>query len=240
MRRFLISLLVVLNLFGFAVFAETAEPTISLPKDFLLYSQNKTQVSEILKTDKEELDKYCLENNISQFAIDKDNLRQIKLLSYENEFSKATQDFDFFSEKELEANMGTIIGHKEKRPMHSIVTAQEQRFIKTEYFDKDESGSFKFTQYFTVEDSKNYCLVFLTNENADTSYINSVFEDFAKNEIFSKQNSATDESHGKMTTTIILIVAVSAVAAAILFTVIRDIIKSKKASQEETKEADEN
>ncbi len=237
MKRFLISLLVILNLFGFSAFAFT-EPDITLPEEFLLYSENKSKVSEILKTSEEELDKYCLDNNVSHLAVNEDNSKQIKLLSYDNEFSKATIDFDFFTQKELEENMGTIIGHKEKRPIHSVVTVGEQKFIKTEYFDKDQSGSFNFTQYFTVENSKNYCLVFLTNENADTAYIETVFDSFAKSEAFKKKNSS-DNSDNKMTTTVILIVVVSLAAVVILFTVIKDIIKSKKAPQE-TEGTEEN
>ncbi len=234
MKRFLISLLVILNLFSFSAFAKTAEPYIAVPKGFLLYSQNKSEVCEILSSSEDELNEYCLKNNISQLAVNQDNSKQIKLLTYENEFSKATEDFDFFSQKELEGNAGIIIGHKEKRPMHSVVTVGEQKFIKTEYFDRDESGSFNFTQYFTVQNGKNYCLIFLTSEKAETSYIKEVFDSFAENEFFLKQNTSAKDSDSKMTMTIILIVAVSLVAAIILFTVIKDIIKSKKTPQEET------
>lgn len=233
MKKFLISILVVLNLISFTVSAQANEPSITALKDFFLYSENKQKVCEILESDEKALDNYCEKNNILQFAVNEDNTKQIKLLSYENEFSKATVDFDFFSKKELEENMGNIVGHKEKRPLHSVVTVGEQSFIKTDYSDMDINGAFSFTQYYTVQNSKIYCLVFLTNEGNDTSHIKGVFDDFAKNEIFSKENSGTKSEDRNTTIIIVAIVAVSVLALAILITVIKDIMKPKKSHKEE-------
>lgn len=233
MKKILVSLLVILNLFGITAFAsEKNIPNIDLNEEFFTTENKAKRLCEILNTNEESLNKYCNENNIVFLAANADISKQIKLICFEDDFSKATKDLSLIKEDELIEILPSIVGFAGKVSESSIVSASGQRFIKTEFYDTDTSGSFTFTQYYTVENGKSYTLVFLTSENADLSYVDSVFDAYSKDSFFKEKEIDTEKYDGKINFTLVAIIVLSVAGVVVLITVIKDSVKGKKTEKE--------
>lgn len=215
-------LIVILNMMFFTVNA--ASVPIKQKNNFFIYGEDNAKISEIIGIKESELDAYCKDNNISFFAVDSDNKRQVKLIEYTTDFSSSVVDISLLSADNIESLIPEIVG--EEDITGEVLEQSGQKFIKTQVLSEDSGGEYVLTSYFTVAHRKNYVLVFLNHKNEDTDYIEDIFKEYAKGEDFGQfSDSETDRS---INIVLICIIAFAIIFVVIGITVIKDLRKNKE------------
>ncbi len=215
LKRFIITIFVficfcVCSINAFAISKEELTP----PEDFLIYSQNPDKVAQILKTDVSALENTVTEQNISFLAVNQDNTKQIKLTETQTDFSVAVGELSNLSDGSIEALLPDITGIEGIKG--EIITKEKQKFVKTTTKMQGKNG-YILTQYFTVTNKNLQTLNFYTDPKSDTDYVEQTFE-----------------AHPDSNTYIILAICIlgtvifGSVCIILIYTIIRDLVKSKK------------
>ncbi len=121
---------------------------------------------------------YFEQNNITYFACNKDNTKQIKMIETVDDFSKSVFDMLALSDESILDLASELSGVPNTKG--EIVEYGDRKFLKTEHQTEDSGGKFILTQYVTVEKSQKMIISFCTAENVDNSYILENFEQLAK------------------------------------------------------------
>lgn len=222
LRKFVAVLIVVINIMSFTVNA--ASVPLKTKDSFFVYGENNAKISEITGIKESELDTYCKDNNITFFAVDSDNKRQVKLIEYTTDFSNSVVDISLMTVDSIESLIPEIVGTEDATG--EVLEYGGQKFIKTRALSEDSGGEYVLTSYFTVANRKNYILVFLNHKNEDTDYIEDIFESYANGEDFG-QFSDSKTNRG-INIALIGIIAFAVIFVVIGITVIKDLRKNKE------------
>ncbi len=222
LRKFVAVLIVVINIMSFTVNA--ASVPIKSKDKFFVYGEDNAKISEIIGIKESQLDTYCKDNNITFFAVDSDNKRQIKLIEYTTDFSNSVVDISIMTVDNIASLIPEIVGIENAKG--EVLEVNGQKFIKTEVLSEDSGGEYVLTSYFTVANRKNYALVFLNHKNEDTDYIKDIFESYAKGEDFGQFSDA--ETNSNINIVLIGIIVFAVIFVVIGITVIKDLRKNKE------------
>lgn len=149
--------------------------SVSAKEEFLVHG--KDDLSSLLNMSTSEIDTYCKENNITYFAVNRDNTKQIKRIEYEDEFSKEVKDLSILTDGQIWSMASELSGFPDVLGNLVYDGRGDYKFLKTEHKTKDSGGEYVITQFVTVKDSKKITLSFYTAANADREYIDSVLEE---------------------------------------------------------------
>ncbi len=222
LKKIVAVLIVIINIMSLTVNA--ASVPIKSKDSFLVYGENNAKISEIIGINQNELDTYLKDNNITFFAVDSDNKRQVKLIEYTSDFSNSIVDISMMTVDNIESLIPEIVGAEDA--IGEVLEQGGQKFIKTKALSEDGGGKYVLTSYFTVANRKNYILVFLNHKNEDTDYIEDIFKSYANGEDFGQfSDSKTNKS---INVVLIGIIAFAVIFAVIGVTVIKDIRKNKE------------
>lgn len=154
----------------------SADDTVSLsvPKEFYVYSENPEKLSEILGMSVDELNSYCESNSIFYLAANGDNSKQIRVATGENDFSNGVVNLSNLTDDKIISLAPDIAGIEGIRG--DVVSLSGQKFLKLEMKSTDSGGDYILTQYITVAHRQNIVLSFYSGD--DTDYIDLVFESF--------------------------------------------------------------
>ena len=154
----------------------SADDTVSLsvPKEFYVYSENPEKLSEILGMTVDELNSYCESNSIFYLAANGDNSKQIRVATGENDFSNGIVNLSNLTDDKIISLAPDIAGIEGIRG--DVVSLSGQKFLKLEMKSTDSGGDYILTQYITVAHRQNIVLSFYSGD--DTDYIDLVFESF--------------------------------------------------------------
>lgn len=154
----------------------SADDTVSLsvPKEFYVYSENPEKLSEILGMTVDELNSYCESNSIFYLAANGDNSKQIRVATGENDFSNGIVNLSNLTDDKIISLAPDIAGIEGIRG--DVVSLSGQKFLKLEMKSSDSGGDYILTQYITVAHRQNIVLSFYSGD--DTDYIDLVFESF--------------------------------------------------------------
>lgn len=154
----------------------SADDTVSLsvPKEFYVYSENPEKLSEILGMTVDELNSYCESNSIFYLAANGDNSKQIRVATGENDFSNGVVNLSNLTDDKIISLAPDIAGIEGIRG--DVVSLSGQKFLKLEMKSTDSGGDYILTQYITVAHRQNIVLSFYSGD--DTDYIDLVFESF--------------------------------------------------------------
>ena len=224
-----VSLLLLSSLFVCAV---TNEYTLTVPKGFTVWQsgENMEEISLIFGISEEELKKQCNEKNIVYAAANHDNSKQVTLSITENEFSNTAVSFSRLSNKDLKEIANDF--NDSKRAKIEIVTSKDSnRYIKITEELYDSGGQYTLTEYITVCSEKLYtlCITETTSEK-QTTLADSVFNNYKI-----KDNAKPITSGNNMLYTLLAVGGIAiftAVAAVLLYTVIRDIKRNRETVKE--------
>ncbi len=148
--------------------------------DFLVYGKDDIdRFCEVLNMDAGAIKDYCDENNITYFAINKDNTKQIKRTELVDAFSQKAVDLSVLDDNEILKLAGDISGFPDAKG--EVINHQNLKFLKLRLESKDSGGNYTLTEYITVKDAKKVMLTFYTAKNESEEYIDKVFsEQFQK------------------------------------------------------------
>lgn len=154
----------------------SADDTVSLsvPKEFYVYSENPEKLSEILGMTVDELNSYCESNSIFYLAANGGNSKQIRVATGENDFSNGVVNLSNLTDDKIISLAPDIAGIEGIRG--DVVSLSGQKFLKLEMKSTDSGGDYILTQYITVAHRQNIVLSFYSGD--DTDYIDLVFESF--------------------------------------------------------------
>jgi hypothetical protein len=144
-------------------------------KDSEFLVHGKDDLSAIINMSESEIDAYCEENNITYFAVNADNTKQIKRIEVMDEFAKEVKDLNILTDVqicEMAPELSTF-----SDALGEVVYRGEYKLLKTEYKTKDNGGEYVITQFVTVKNSKRITLSFCTEANIDREYIDDVLEE---------------------------------------------------------------
>ena len=163
LKKIIISflLLLVFTFNATALSVDNLTPT----DDLILYSENPSQVSEILKVDENSLAETIKENNIIFLAVNEKNSKQIQLIWDETAFSSSVGNLSNLSNDSINALLPDITGDDNIKG--DIVYLENQKLVKI----NKTSDNFIITQFYTIKDNKIYILSFFTNSDESLDYI---------------------------------------------------------------------
>jgi len=221
LKRIIVMLLASFSLLSFTVSAKKMEfPTVSLGDEFYTFKDNSQELSEIFGISKAELEVYCSENNIIFLGSNEDNTKQVKLLSYSDDFSSSIINLSNLSNDKITALTPEIVGVENAKG--EIIKSGKQKFIKVEFLSEDTGGKYVLTQYFTILNKHNFVLSFVTSYDCDRKYIEKTFENYSSCEFFDYESE--NKSNTYIYFVIIAFVVFLALTIGILVTFIMPVV----------------
>lgn len=219
-KRLLLLTILFIFVFSFSVKAVN-DFEISAGTDFLVLNDNATEkeISNAFGMDEQELKSYISANGIIYLAVNEDNSKQIRLSCSKSSFSEEIENLSSLMDEDISDLSAELIG--EENTQAEIITKSAQKFLKATLSLSDSGGNYTLTKYVTVAQGKNYTLSFYTSEGESIEYIEDVFETFTSDDFLKESNTNENKF-------LLLIIIASAVAVFILFTFLRDYLKSKK------------
>lgn len=136
---------------------------------FYVYGKETNALSKILNMSAVELKDYVEYTDITYLAVNKDNTKQIKMVEYQNEFSKKTYNFLNLRDNEILELTEDLTGIKGIKG--EVFEKGKYKFLKTSSKTQDSGGEFVLNQYITVSKGKVMILNFYTAEGQNTDYI---------------------------------------------------------------------
>ncbi len=159
-----------------AVFVIVFSVSAFADDEFYVYGEdNIDYLCEILDMNAGDITDYLQENNITYFACNKDNTKQIKKTESIDEFSKQVFDMSVLDDESILNFASELSGLPNTKG--EIIEHKGLKLLKTEHETTDGGGKFILTQYITVEKSKKTVLSFYTAENVDRDYIQTAFKE---------------------------------------------------------------
>ncbi len=138
--------------------------------EFYVYGKdNIDYFCEIFDMNAGDINDYFEQNNITYFACNKDNTKQIKKIETVDEFSKRVFDMSVLEDDDILDLADELSGFTGTKG--DVIEYEGRKFLKTEHQTKDSGGNFVLTQYITVEKSKKTVISFYTAENTERAYI---------------------------------------------------------------------
>lgn len=215
-------LLTILFIFLFSFSASAANGfEISAGNNFLVLNENASEkeISDAFGMEEQELKSYISANGIIYLAVNENNTKQIRLSSSKNSFSEEIENLSSLIDEDITALSAELMG--EEATQTEIITKGAQKFLKASLSLSDSGGNYTLTKYVTVAQGKNYTLSFYTSKGENSEYIEEVFKTFTCDDFLKESNTNQNKF-------LLLIIIASAVAVFILFTFLRDYLKSKK------------
>lgn len=198
--------------------------------EFIVYSENQTDVANILKTTETELAKTVTENSILYLAVNSNNTKQIQLKCKETDFSHSISNLNNLSDDSINTLLPQIAGLDNVKG--ETVYKGEQKFIKLNLQSQKNDNEYILTQFITVIEKKMYILSFYTDVNESTEYIDKAFSVTEH-----KENLKNDKDYSLLKTAVICATIIFGLVCVILiFTIIKDLIHRKDEQEEETDE----
>ena len=195
---------------------------LTVDAEFVLFSENPTTVSKILKMDESSLKNKIKESSIIYLAVNKSNTKQIQIDCKETEFSTSVKNLSNLSNDNINALLPSIIGADNIKG--KIIYKNSDKFVRTDVCVGKNENECILTQFFTVVDSKMYTISFYTNINESTDYVDKTFT--VTNE---PENFNEDEKTPIIKIVVIISTVIFGLICLILiFTIIKDLILSKK------------
>lgn len=150
--------------------------TASAVEEFLVYGEDDIDYfcSAFDMNDCDIID-YFEQNNITYFAMNKDNTKQIKRMEFVDEFSQKAVDLSVLNDDEILKLTGDISGFPDAKG--EVVKHAGLKFLKLSLESKDSGGNYILTEYITVKDSKKVILAFYTASGQDEEYIEKAFQE---------------------------------------------------------------
>lgn len=150
--------------------------TASADEDFLVYGEDDIEYfCKTFDMDAGEIKYYFEQNNITYFAINRDNTKQIKRMEFVDEFSQKAVDLSVLNDDEILKLTGDISGFPDAKG--EVVKHAGFKFLKLSLESKDSGGNYILTEYITVKDSKKVILAFYTASGQDEEYIEKAFQE---------------------------------------------------------------
>lgn len=217
-RKIFAAIFIVVTLFSFisVVSADSAEYTVSFPKEFTVgYTDgNMKAVAKILDTDQDALKQFCNQNNICLLAVTSGAKEQVRLSVYETPLSSSAEDISAISKENLD-----ILAHEITDGEYTFSTVSGCTCIKVTEKLTDVSGGYTCTQYLTVKNKKVYHFITYSDENGESPLVTASLNSFkfvSKN-VFSTRQKIT----------IISVISVlTCVIGFMIFSIVKDIKNS--------------
>ncbi|MBP3627349.1 MAG: hypothetical protein J6J39_04815 [Clostridia bacterium] len=189
-----------------------------IDETFYVFSNasDREKVSKITGEETEDLKEYCSSNGIIYLAVNEDNSKQIRISRTKSNFSEKLGNISFLTDGEIEDVFAEDIKASSK---YKLTEKNSQKFIVFENRYSDSGGKYTLTSFVTVANENLYTLSFYTSEDADTEYIERVFDGY---ECDSFQNYNSNSNNGY--TLIIVTVLLALLALWIIYTLVRDLI----------------
>ncbi len=144
--------------------------TVSAVEEFLVYGEDDIDYfcSAFDMNDCDIID-YFEQNNITYFAMNKDNTKQIKRMEFVDEFSQKAVDLSVLQDDEILKLSGDISGFPDAKG--EVVKHAGLKFLKLRLESKDSGGNYTLTEYITVKEAKKVILAFYTANGEDETYM---------------------------------------------------------------------
>lgn len=167
-----------------AVFVLCFSFAVSAEDELLVYGEADIKLfCRTLDMDAGEISEYISQNNITYFAINRDNTKQIKRSEITDAFSQRIIDFSVLDDTEILNLAEEISGFENSKGQ--VVNINGVKLLKSELKTEDSGGEYVLTQFVTVKNSKKITLSFFTAGDSDRSYINNALkEQFPKERDF--------------------------------------------------------
>lgn len=150
--------------------------TVSADEDFLVYGEDDIEFfCKTFDMDAGEIKYYFEQNNITYFAINRDNTKQIKRMEFVDEFSQKAVDLSVLNDDEILKLTGDISGFPDAKG--EVVKHAGLKFLKLRLESKDSGGNYILTEYITVKEAKKVVLAFYTASGQDEEYIEKAFQE---------------------------------------------------------------
>ena len=164
-KKFVCIAIALVICFSFSAFAT---------EKFYVYGEDDIEhFCEMFNMDACEISSYFKENNITYFACNQDNSKQIKRAEIADAFSQKAVDLSVFEDEEILELADEISGFENVNG--SVVKQADYKFLKLEMKSNDSGGDYVLTQYTTVKEAKRIVLAFYTTGDADRGYIDDFF-----------------------------------------------------------------
>lgn len=150
--------------------------TASAAEEFLVYGEDDIEFfCKTFDMDAGEIKYYFEQNNITYFAMNKDNTKQIKRIEFVDEFSQKAVDLSVLGDAEILKLSGDISGFPDAKG--EVVNHAGLKFLKLRLESKDSGGDYILTEYITINKAKKIILTFYTANGKDEGYIDNTFKE---------------------------------------------------------------
>lgn len=156
-----------------AVFVFAFMLVVSAAEDFLIYGKQTEEVSKVLGLKTQELDKYCTDNNVTYFAVNANNTKQVKRTEISDEFAQKVVDLSAWDDSKVLQLSSSLSGFEGAKG--EVINKGDYKFLKVELQSEDSGGDYVLTQYTTVKNKERIVLTFFTSPGEDYGYIDKVF-----------------------------------------------------------------
>ena len=152
-----------------AVFVFAFMLVVSAAEDFLIYGKQTEEVSKVLGLKTQELDKYCTDNNVTYFAVNANNTKQVKRTEISDEFAQKVVDLSAWDDSKVLQLSSSLSGFEGAKG--EVINKGDYKFLKVELQSEDSGGDYVLTQYTTVKNKERIVLTFFTSPGEDYGYI---------------------------------------------------------------------
>ncbi len=145
-------------------------------EEFLVYGEdNIDYFCNAFNMNAGDINDYIEQNNITYFAMNNDNTKQIKRIEFVDEFSQKAVDLSVLEDNEILKLSGDISGFSDAKG--EVVNHAGFKFLKLRLETKDSGGDYILTEYITVNKAKKIILAFYTANGKDEGYIDKAFKE---------------------------------------------------------------
>lgn len=197
------------------------EISIDVGEEFFVLGTDEKAIS-IFNMPEDQLYDYCAQNDIIYLAVNENRSKQVQVIRSKSQFTETVGNLSLISGEKLESLMPDIIGTTSL--IGEIIEKQGQKFIVTKAKSADIGGEYTVTQYITIANENRYILSFYTSGDADTAYIDEIFNSFDSSYFL----KPVKENVFNKIIVPLLIGILSIVSIVIVITIIKDLIKNKK------------
>ena len=181
LKKFLCFILCAILFCGFTVWAADREISIDVDKDYIsaYKGDNLDNIAKAVGMTVEELENYFEKNGVLFLAANKDNSIQVRVSSYENEFSELVGDLSALSDKEIKQVAEELKTSDEAE--YSLYSSDRYKFILFSELLTDSGGQYISEQYITAKNGKIYQISIYMLGMTSFYPSNTILESFAIN-----------------------------------------------------------
>lgn len=191
-KAFVLSFVLML-MFGICVKAQEPQYNITVPNGFTVAQKdnNIETAAELLNIDSTALSERFTKNGLIYLAISNDAKTQVRLSSFNDNFSSAVGDISYLDNDALNEFVIAVGGKNQE----SIIENNNRKFVVVKNTLNDSGGVYTVTQYVTIANNKTYYLSCYNDGNETSAEINTIFKSFN----FSENQLKTTEEETKST-----------------------------------------